>query len=69
VARREGMNVTLRWNAATYPMIMVRDPGSGEVLAFGRNGTVMVPTTKNELELVLSNGVRSQRLRLAIKRS
>jgi hypothetical protein len=68
-ARREGENVSLRWDAAAYPAIMVRDPDNGDVLAFGRNGTALVRTSKSELDLVLSNGVRSQRLRLAIKRS
>lgn len=68
-ARREGGVVSLRWDAAAYPAVMVRDPDSGDVLAFGRNGTALVRTSKNELDLVLSNGVRSQRLRLAIKRS
>jgi hypothetical protein len=68
-ARREGVTVSLRWDASVYPTVMVRDPDSGDVLAFGRNGTALVHTSKNELDLVLSNGVRTQRLRLAIKRS
>jgi hypothetical protein len=69
VARRRGMNVTVRWNAATYPMIMVRDPDSGNVLAFGRGGTAVVRTPKSELDVTVSDGVGSQRLRLAISRS
>jgi hypothetical protein len=68
-ARRDGQNVSLRWDAARYPMIMVRDPDSGEVLAFGRGGTATVRTSHGELDLVVSDGVRSQRLRLAINRS
>jgi hypothetical protein len=69
VARREGENVSLRWNAAVHPMIMVRDPDNGEVLAFARGGTALVRTAKGELDLVVSDGVRSQRVRLAINRS
>ena len=68
-ARREGLNVSLKWDAYAYPTVMVRDPDSGEVLAFGRGGTAVVRSSSNELELVVSDGVRSQRLRLAIKRS
>jgi hypothetical protein len=69
VARREGDNVSLRWDASTHPMIMVRDPDTGEVLSFARGGTALVRTAKNELELNVSDGVRSHRLRLAINRS
>ncbi len=69
VARREGENVSLRWNPAVHPMIMVRDPDNGEVLAFARGGTALVRTPKSELDLEVSDGVSSQRVRLAINRS
>jgi hypothetical protein len=69
VARREGANVSLRWNAAVHPMILVRDPDTGEVLSFARGGRALVRTAKGELDLDVSNGVRSQRVRLAISRS
>jgi hypothetical protein len=69
VARREGENVSLRWNAAAHPMIMVRDPDTGEVLSFARGGTALVRTDKGELDLDVSDGLRSQRVRLAISRS
>ena len=69
VSRRVGENVSLRWNPAVYPMIMVRDPDTGEVLSFARGGSAQVRTSKGELDLDVSDGVRSQRLRLAISRS
>ena len=69
VARREGENVSLHWNAAAHPMIVVRDPDTGEVLSFARGGTALVRTDKGELDLDVSDGVRSQRVRLAISRS
>jgi hypothetical protein len=69
VARREGENVSLRWNAAAHPMIMVRDPDTGEVLTFARAGSALVRTAKGQLDLDVSDGVRSQRVRLAISRS
>ena len=69
VARREGSNVSLRWDAAVYPMIMVRDPDTGEVLSFGRGGSALIRTAKGQLDLDISDGIRSHRLRLAINRS
>ncbi len=69
VARRVGENVSLRWDASIHPMIMVRDPDTGEVLSFARGGTALVRTSKNQLDLNVSDGVRSQRVRLAINRS
>ena len=67
--RREGQSVVIQWNASVHRTIMVRDPETGEVLAFARGGNARVSTTRNELDLVLSDGVRSQRVRLAISRS
>ena len=69
VARREGPSVMIQWNAAVHPTIMVRDSETGEVLSFARGGQARVLTAGNELELVLSDGVKSQRVRLAISRS
>ncbi len=69
VARREGQSVVLQWNASAHPTIMVRDPDTGQVLSFARGGIARVWTTRNELDLELSDGVQSQRLRLAIRRS
>ncbi len=61
-------SVTLTWDAAVHPMIMVRDPRTGHVLSFARGGRARVWTDKSELDLVLSNGVRSQAMRRAISR-
>jgi hypothetical protein len=69
VARREGANVSLRWDAARYPMIMIRDPDSGEVISFARGGNALVRTGKALLDVDVSDGMRSQRVRLAISRS
>jgi hypothetical protein len=68
-ARREGRSVVLQWNGSVHPTIMVRDPDTGEVLSFARGGNARVWTSKGELDLELSDGVKSQRLRLAISRS
>lgn len=68
VARREGRSVTFQWNATTHPTIMVRDPQTGAVLSFARGGNARVWTDRQEVDLDLSNGVGSQRVRLAINR-
>jgi hypothetical protein len=67
--RREGQSVVLQWNASAHPTLMVRDPDTGSVLSFARGGNARVWTSKGELDLELSDGVKSQRLRLAISRS
>jgi hypothetical protein len=69
VAHREtGGQVRLQWNAAAHPLVMVRDPDTGEVLAFARGGDARVWTGKSEVDLELSDGVRSQRVRRVINR-
>jgi hypothetical protein len=67
-ARAEPGGVVLQWNAATHPMMMVRDPETGEVLSFVRGGSARVRTGKAALDLEVSNGVGSQRVRRAISR-
>jgi hypothetical protein len=41
-------------------MVMVRDVRTGEVLSFARGGDVVVPADGSEVELVMSDGVRSR---------
>ncbi len=69
VAQRDGQSVALRWNARAYPLIVVRDRDTGEVLTFGRGGNARVWTSKGEIDLDVSDGVKSQRVRVAINRS
>jgi hypothetical protein len=67
-AKRDADGVALEWNASTHPMIMVRDPDTGEVLSFGRGGKARVATSKQALELVESDGIRSRAKRIAVSR-
>jgi hypothetical protein len=67
-ARGEGEAVTLSWDAGTHPAIMVRDPDTGALLAFARGGNATVWTGKRSVDLEVSNGVQSYRVRRAIKR-
>ena len=65
--RAVGARVALRWDHRAYPVVMVRDPDTGEVLSFARGGDVQVMTSKTRVDLLLSNGVRStpRRVRVA----
>jgi Metallo-peptidase family M12B Reprolysin-like len=58
--------VALRWDRQTHPMVMVRDPDTGEVLSFARNGEAELATSKGEVDLLLSSGVRSQTRRVRV---
>jgi hypothetical protein len=51
--------VAVGWDDAVHPMVMVRDPRSGAVLSFARGGNVVVPAAGPEVELIMSDGVRS----------
>jgi hypothetical protein len=64
--RAAGGGVTVRWNHRTHPMVMVRDSDTGEVLSFARSGEVQVSTPKGRIDLVMSNGLRSQVKRMRI---
>jgi hypothetical protein len=59
VARREAGGVVLEWNAGQHPMVLVRDPVTGEILSFAREGRARISTTRSELDLVMSDRVQS----------
>lgn len=67
VSRVPGGNVGLRWNPRAHPMVMVRDAASGEVLSLARTGEVQLPAVHGELDLVLSDGVRSRVKRVRVR--
>jgi hypothetical protein len=58
--------VGLRWDASAHPMLMVRDPVTGEVLSFARGGRSEIVSDRGELDLQLSSGVRGRSMRLAV---
>ncbi len=59
--------VALRWDERKAPMIMVRDPATGEVLSFARGGNAEVVTDRDDLALTISDRVRSRDLRVRAK--
>jgi hypothetical protein len=56
--------VALRWDASKAPMIMVRDPVTGDVLSFARGGSAEVTTDRDELSLSVSDRTGSRDVRL-----
>jgi hypothetical protein len=42
-----------------FPMVLIRDPGTGDVLSFARGGQIRLEVRSTEVELVFSDGVRS----------
>lgn len=65
--RRAGGDVQLRWNARATPMIMVREVATGEVLSLARGGDVTLRGVHGEVELVLSDGIRSRVKRVSLR--
>ena len=59
LARRIGSAASISWNAQRYPLAVVRDAKTGEILSLARGGTANVETAASDLELNLSDGVQS----------
>jgi hypothetical protein len=51
--------VSLEWDHRTYPMVMVRNSETGEVMSLAEGGRIELPTSRGQVDLVLSDGVRS----------
>ncbi len=64
-ARRAGAGlVQLQWNAAAYPMALVRDAATGEILSFARRGNATIAVAGRDLDITYSDGVRSRQERV-----
>jgi hypothetical protein len=59
--------VRLRWAASAVRGVLVRDPRTGEVLTFGRGGEALVRSPSRELDVLMSNGVRTERRRVIVR--
>ncbi len=66
VRRVAGGKVGVQWDANVHPMVMVRDAETGEVLSFARSGRIQVSSYKREVDLVLSDGVKSRVKRIPV---
>lgn len=58
--------VELRWDRNQFPMVLVRDPATRQILSFARGGAATIRTFARELDLVYSDGVRSTRARVPV---
>lgn len=54
------------WDSARYPMVLVRNAVSGEVLSFARGGRLRIPPGVRRVDVQLSDGVRTTRRELAL---
>ncbi len=59
--------VALRWDAAKSPMVMVRDPVTGDILSFARGGAADLETRREELSVTVSDQVGSRDLRVRVE--
>lgn len=57
--RKGARDVTLAWDGREHPMALVRDAATGRVISFARNGQMRLRGTLQDLEVVLSDGVRT----------
>ena len=63
-----GGKVSLQWDAAAHPMLLVRDPATGQVLSFARGGKAELVTDRTDLDVQLSNGIAGRSVRVAVPR-
>lgn len=68
ITRAGAGRVRLQWNAAENPVLMVRDGRTGEILSFARGGDAHVTTSAAEVEVNMSNGVKSTMRRVVVPR-
>jgi hypothetical protein len=61
-----GGRVHLHWDATRAPVVLVRDPVSGQVIAFARGGQAEVITARRELSLSVGDRVGGRDLRVTI---
>jgi hypothetical protein len=58
--------VALQWDATAHSMALVRDPGTGRVLAFARGGRAELATNRDDLDVQLSSGVGGAAVRVGV---
>jgi peptidase M66-like protein len=66
-AVRTARGVRVSWNPAAARMALIRDARTGEILSFSRTSAVDLRTTTDDLEITLSDGVKSVRSRIRPK--
>jgi hypothetical protein len=60
-ARIRGSEMTLSWQGSGYPMALIRDAETGQILSFARGGSARVNAAGNRLEVLMSDGIGNVR--------
>lgn len=60
--------VRIRWDAARFPALLVRDRQTGDILSFARGGDVTIAAPRDELDVAWSNRVRSAKRGVRVPR-
>jgi hypothetical protein len=61
-----GSQSRLEWDATSYPMALVRDAATGQVLSFAQGGQIDLVAAGRTLDVTLSDGVSSVRRVVAV---
>jgi hypothetical protein len=61
VAQRVGDRLTVTWDQRAFPLGLVRDTRTGDILSIVRGGRMSMASPGRGLELLLSDGVRTTR--------
>ncbi len=67
IAAEASDRARVKWNAASFPMLVVRDAETGQILSFARGGDMSIATRKADMELIVSDGVRSTSKRVRVR--
>ena len=68
LVRRSGANAaTLTWSDPAVRGVLVRDARTGDILAIARGGTAKLESSSPDVELVVSDGVRSRARRVTFR--
>lgn len=59
--------VRINWSDTEVQGVLVRDARTGDILSFAHGGDAIVRTNATDLELTISNGVRSERHRVVVR--
>ncbi|MFN0178635.1 MAG: hypothetical protein ACKVZ0_07510 [Gemmatimonadales bacterium] len=59
VQRPNSAQAAFRWDGAAYPMALVRDAATGEILSFARGGSATIWSPGRAFDVTFSDGVRS----------
>ncbi len=57
---RTGTGATVRWNAAEYPLAVIRDGATGQIRSLARGGSVTLTGAPGALDVTVSDRVRSR---------